>query len=90
MEGAPVLVRLISQIAARFSIVVSEKIAAQAVPFVGALGGAGVNYAFIASFSGSRARPFHRAPWLERTYGAEVVRGEYEMLAGTLGLQRGP
>jgi hypothetical protein len=42
-EGAPVLVRLIAQIASRFGVVVTQKLAAQAVPFIGALGGAAVN-----------------------------------------------
>ncbi len=44
-EGSPVLVRLIAQIASRFSVVVTQKLAAQTVPFIGALGGAAVNYA---------------------------------------------
>ena len=49
-EGAPVLVRLIAQIASRFGVVVTQKLAAQAVPLVGALGGAAVNYAFVDHF----------------------------------------
>ncbi|GMA75204.1 hypothetical protein GCM10025880_16210 [Methylorubrum aminovorans] len=36
--GAPPLVRLTAQIAARFGLVVSQKVAAQAVPVIGALG----------------------------------------------------
>ena len=42
-EGAPVLVRFVAQVASRFGIVVSEKLAAQAVPVLGAAGGAAVN-----------------------------------------------
>ena len=38
-EGAPVLVRLIAQIASRFGIVVTQKLAAQAVPVIGASAG---------------------------------------------------
>jgi hypothetical protein len=76
-EGAPVLVRLIGQIAARFGIVVGEKVAAQAVPVLGALGAAGVNYAFIDHFQ-ALARGHFIVRRLERSYGAEVVRGEYE------------
>lgn len=76
-EGAPILVRLIGQIAARFGIVVSEKVAAQAVPLLGALGAAGVNYAFTDHFQ-ALARGHFTVRRLERTYGAEVVRGEYE------------
>src|SRR6202045_1544742 len=40
-EGAPLLVRFIAQVAARFGVVVSQKLAAQSLPIVGALGGAG-------------------------------------------------
>jgi len=39
-EGGPVLVRLIAQIASRFGVVVTQKLAAQAVPVIGAIGGA--------------------------------------------------
>ena len=49
-HGAPAIVRLISQVASRFSIVVSEKAAAQAVPVVGAFGGAALNTLFIDHF----------------------------------------
>jgi hypothetical protein len=49
-EGGPVLVRLIAQIASRFGVVVTQKLAVQAVPIIGALGGAAVNYAFIDHF----------------------------------------
>ena len=76
-EGAPVLVRLVSQIAARFGVVVSEKVAAQALPLVGALGGAAVNYAFIDHFQ-DVARGHFAIRRLERTYGKDLVRAEYE------------
>ena len=46
-KTAPAIIRLIAQIASRFSIVVSEKAAAQAVPVVGAFGGAVINTLFI-------------------------------------------
>ena len=38
-EGAPVLVRLSAEIASRFGVAVTQKLAAQAVPVIGALGG---------------------------------------------------
>lgn len=76
-EAAPALVRLIGQIAARFGVAVSEKVAAQAVPVLGALGAAGVNTLFIGHFQ-SLARGHFIVRRLERTYGAEAVRGEYE------------
>jgi len=37
-EGAPIMALLAAQIASRFGIVVSQKVAAQAVPIIGALG----------------------------------------------------
>ena len=42
-DGAPVIVRLLAQISARFNTVVGEKILAQGVPIVGAFGGATIN-----------------------------------------------
>ncbi len=37
-EGAPVVVRYITQVASRFGVVLTQKVAAQALPLVGALG----------------------------------------------------
>ena len=78
-ESAPVLVRLVSQIGSRFGIVVSEKLAAQAVPIVGAAGGAAVNYAFADHFQ-SLAFGHFTVRRLERQYGGDVVRAEYDRL----------
>ncbi len=75
-EGAPVVARLISQIASRFGAVVSEKVAAQAVPVIGAIGGAGVNLLFIDHFQ-DVARGHFTVRRLERLHGAERVRHEY-------------
>ena len=78
-EGAPLLLRLLQLIAARFGLVVSQKFAAQAVPIIGAVGGAAVNYAFIDHFQ-EIARAHFTVRRLERSYGRNVVRGEYEKL----------
>jgi hypothetical protein len=78
-EGAPVIVRLISQIATRFGVVVSQKVAAQAVPVIGAAGGAAVNYAFIDHFQ-SIAEGHFTVRRLERIYGPQIVRAEYDRL----------
>ncbi len=75
-EGAPAIVRLISQIASRFGATVSEKAAAQAVPAVGAVGGALINLAFINHFQ-DMARGHFTVRRLERIYGTEVVQSEY-------------
>jgi hypothetical protein len=78
-EGAPVLVRFTAQIAARFGVVVSQKLAAQTLPVVGALGGAAVNYAFIDHFQ-DVARGHFAVRRLERAYGKDLVRAEYERI----------
>jgi hypothetical protein len=78
-EGAPALVRLVTQLAARFGVSVSEKVAAQAVPVIGAAGGMTINLMFIAHFQ-DMARGHFIVRRLERAYGAQVVRTEYERL----------
>jgi hypothetical protein len=82
-ETAPILVRLVSQIATRFGVVVTEKLAAQAVPVVGAVGGAAVNVAYAHHFQGM-ARGHFTVRRLERKHGADVVRFEYERLRGEI------
>jgi hypothetical protein len=79
-EGGPVLVRFITQVASRFGVVVTQKVAAQALPVVGALGGAAVNYAFIEHFQ-EVARGHFTVRRLERVYGKNLVRTEYTRLA---------
>jgi len=81
-DGAPVIVRLLAQIAARFNTVVGEKIIAQGVPVVGALGGATINVLFIDHFQ-DMARGHFIVRRLEREYGEDEVRKRYgELLAG--------
>lgn len=79
-ETAPVVVRLISQVAARFGVAVSEKLAAQAVPILGAVGGAAVNAAFADHFQ-ALARGHFIVRRLERHYGAEFVHDAYRRVA---------
>lgn len=78
-DGAPALVRLITQIAARFSIPVTQKAAAQAVPIIGAAGGALINTLFIGHFQ-DIARGHFTVRRLERIYGAERVQTVYDDL----------
>ena len=80
-ETAPLLVKFLAQISSRFGIVVSEKLAAQAVPVLGAAGGAAVNYAFAEHFQ-SIAHGHFTVRRLERIYGGDVVRAEYDRLLG--------
>lgn len=82
-EGAPILLKFVTQVAARFGLVVTQKIAVQALPVVGALGGAAVNYAFIQHFQ-DIARGHFTVRRLERLYGEEKIRSEYDLIAGQL------
>jgi hypothetical protein len=81
-DGAPVIVRLLAQIAARFNTVVGEKIMAQGVPVVGAVGGAAINLAFIDHFQ-DMARGHFIVRRLERSYGEDEVRRRYGELAAS-------
>ncbi len=72
----PVVVRLLSQVASRFGVQVSEKIAAQALPVIGALGGAAINTLFIDHFQ-AMARGHFILLRLEQKYGPEQVRAAY-------------
>jgi hypothetical protein len=78
-NGAPAIVRLIAQIASRFSIVVSEKAAAQAVPVVGAFGGAMINTLFMDHFQ-HMGKGHFTIRRLERLHGAEEVKRIYKEL----------
>jgi hypothetical protein len=80
-DGAPVIVRLLAQIAARFNTVVGEKILAQGVPVLGAVGGATVNVLFIEHFQ-DMARGHFIVRRLERQYGEDEVRRKYDELLG--------
>jgi hypothetical protein len=78
-QSAPAIVRLIAQVANRFGLTVTQKAAAQAVPFVGAFGGAAVNVLFVNHFQGMAWGHF-TVRRLERMYGPEVVRRMYQEL----------
>jgi len=78
-EGAPAIVKLIAALASRFGIIVSEKVAAQAIPLIGAAGGALINTVFIDHFQ-NMARGHFIIRRLERHYGQDLVRQEYNNL----------
>ena len=73
------LLKLISIVASRFSIQVSEKFVAQAIPVVGAVGGASINLAFIQHFQ-NMAQAHFSIRRLERKYGESLIRKSYEGL----------
>lgn len=79
--AAPAMARLIAIIADRFGIQVTEKVAAQAVPALGAAGGALVNTLFIDHFQ-DMARGHFTVRRLERKYGEDVVRATYLAMGG--------
>ena len=78
-ETAPALVRFIGQIVSGFCVAVSQKVAAQAVPVIGAVTGAAINAAFAEHFQ-ALARAHFQVRRLERSYGPELVRAEYEAI----------
>lgn len=78
-HSAPALVRFINGIASRFSVVVSEKVSAQLIPVIGAASGAIINVVFTDHFQ-NMARGHFIVRRLERKYGKDVVRREYERL----------
>ena len=80
VTSANPLLRLVSIVASRFSVQVSEKFVAQAIPVVGAVGGASINLAFIQHFQ-NMAQAHFSIRRLERKYGEALVRDSYEGLA---------
>lgn len=78
-EGAPTVIRFLGGIASRFGVTVGQKFAAQAVPVIGAAGGALVNLAFIDHFQ-DVARGHFTVRRLERKYGVDTVKAAYEAL----------
>lgn len=78
-DGSPILVKLISQISARFGVVVSEKAAAIAIPILGAAGGVLINTIFMEHFQ-CTARGHFIIRRLEKIYGKEYIEAAYERL----------
>jgi EcsC protein family len=76
-EGAPMIVRFITRVASRFGVAVSEKLAAQAVPMIGAVGGAPINSVFIDHFQ-AMARGHFIIRRLERTHDPERIKTAYD------------
>lgn len=74
---APPLVRLIQEIGKRFGLVVSEKVAAQSIPLIGAIGGALINTYFIDHYQ-DLARAHFTIRRLERDHGTDTVREAYK------------
>ena len=78
-QSAPVLVRVVEKIAARFGIVVQEKVALGAVPVISALSGSMVNALFMEHFQ-NKARGHFIVRRLEAAHEPALVRAAYEAL----------
>jgi hypothetical protein len=86
-KGADFVARFIAKISPRFSAILGEKLAAQAAPILGAVGGATINYLFLDHFQ-NMARGHFIVRRLERNHGHEAVRQEYDRIAREIGLQK--
>ena len=71
MQGRP-LVFLLTEVAGRYGVSLTQKLTLQAVPFVGAFGGAALNIAFLRHYEDA-ARAQFVIRRLERHYGADAV-----------------
>lgn len=81
-EGAPMLVKLLSAVANRFSVPVSEKLAAQAIPAIGLIGGASINVLFMNHYQ-KMAKAHFTVRRLERIYGEVVVKRIYKEIVAS-------
>jgi hypothetical protein len=75
-EGSPVLLKFIVNIAQRFGVQIGEKAAAQAMPIIGAAGGALINTMFIDHFQ-DMAKGHFIIRKLERKYDADFIKQSY-------------
>jgi hypothetical protein len=75
-HSVPILVKFLSAIAARFEIVVSEKLMAEALPILGAMGGGVINAAFT-NYFGEAARYHFGLRALENRYGRTTIEQYY-------------
>jgi hypothetical protein len=78
-HGSAALLRLLNTIASRFSVQVTEQIAAKSIPAIGAVLGAMVNTVFIDHFQ-QVAHGHFTVRRLERQYGTEVVQAAYQTI----------
>lgn len=79
-ETAPAVVRLVTAIAARFGVIMSEQVAAKAFPIVGAATGSAINLIFMSHFQ-RMARGHFTVKRLEKKYGSEQIEALYRSVA---------
>jgi len=75
----PLMVKFINSIASRFSVTVSEKLVAQSVPLLGAIGGASLNLMFMNHFQ-KMAEGHFIVKRLENEYGQKKIEEAYNSL----------
>ncbi|MGB5737069.1 MAG: EcsC family protein [Thiohalocapsa sp.] len=75
----PSVIQIVRAVAARFGVVVSDKVAAQMVPIAGALSGATLNLMFMQHYQ-DVARGHFIVRRLEREYGVDRIREAYHAL----------
>ena len=78
-ESAPAIVSLISRIASRFGIIVSEEAAAKSVPVIGSVSGSAINLVFMTHFQ-KMADGHFTVLRLENKYGKENIMNVYKKL----------
>jgi hypothetical protein len=79
LEAGPAVVGLVSAIAPRFGLLVSQELAAAAIPIIGAATGGALNIAFVQHFN-NIARGHFAVRSLERKYGDTRIREEFELI----------
>src|SRR5690606_12542477 len=78
-QAAAWLASIIEAVAKRFGIKITEKVAAQAAPVIGAVSGAAINTLFINHYQ-DMARGHFTVKRLEMKYGEDAVRAAYEQV----------
>ena len=78
-EGAPILLKLITKIAVKFNVQISEKLMAQSIPIIGAAGGAIINTMFMDHFQ-DMAKGHFIMRKLENKYEASYIKGIYKKM----------
>jgi hypothetical protein len=86
---APALIKLISKISGSYETAVAEKLMAQTVPVIGAVGGATVNVLFTEHFN-AVARYHFGLRNLQRRWGTEVIEAIYAEAAASVRQQGRP
>ena len=74
------MVKFFTTVASRFGIQVTEKVAAQAVPVIGAATGATLNLLFIDHFQ-DMARGHFIVKRLEKQYSPEFIQEKYNLIS---------